>query len=315
MNLEALKKAIKQQPADLRLEVILGELIQNGHLKPEQIEVQPEGIFFRGSRRDLGKVEEVRNELGQVKKIVFHALREGLYDALPQGLFHRPKSRKYKKTAKEISEEVRAQEAEEAAARDFFQPIEQEYYGQRIQLEQEERDVFSGFSSKKGQRIFLRDFWGLALPGIPPEQITALLYILPLSYTYKGVLPKVEEIMQAVMRQPIRLIPEYKGLYQADLDLFPGLGETFLGLNTVLGPELRDGMPTLRMEIGPMNGEELMDYLLKGKQEKLRKVLCHFFLPVDLPVDLKFVVSAPDKFFELQDDPFAGRLGHTTVLT
>ena len=305
---------LKNIPEDLRIEVILYELLKNQQLEASKVEIRPEGIFYRDSERDLLEIELRKDKFGDIEKYVFKTPREGIYDALPKGVFHGPKSRKYRKNAKEISEEIRAQEAEEAAARDFFQPLEQEFFRLRIQSEEKEAQMAMGFSEGSHQQGLFEEFWNLDLSAIPSSQVTSLLYVLPLSFTYKGKLDKVSMIMGAVLKVPVSLEPSWSDAADTSTYEQAGLGECFLGIDTVLNGRLEDGLPSLKVHIGPVEGTALPDFLANGSQAYLLDILETHFLPADSRIIRKIIVDKETAQFTLTENPEQGRLGYSTLL-
>lgn len=328
MEYTQIKTLIHQLPFDIKLEVLLCELYNNKQLDPTLIKVKPIGIFYRGGQRDIHSVEIFKNEFEDIEKILFELSREGLFDTLPSGLFFNPVDRKYKKTAKEIRASVQVEKREEKAARDFFFPIEQEFYNQRIQLEQKEREVFSGFTDEIGRNLFIKEFWQLELEGVPEEQLSILLYFLPLAFNYKGNLEKIEQIFSVVLKEKITIVTQIEAQLELEERILPGLGDTFLGVNMVLGKAFQDGFPEIHVNVGPIIMKETMRYFPGGPQQKLLDVLCRFFLPaeVNMKVNLLFYkkkshalrmqeTNGNTAIFKLDEKVnYYGRLGVNTYL-
>ena len=63
-------------------EVVVNELLETSSLSEEEVTVLNQSTFARGFRRDIIGVE-----LNLRDKIQFNLSRNGLHDALPQGLF------------------------------------------------------------------------------------------------------------------------------------------------------------------------------------------------------------------------------------
>ena len=100
MNIEELIRAIESLPKDLRMEVLMGELVENQLSDLERVAIKALGIFNRGLGRDLGEIAVEKDDFGTVQRIVFPVHREGIYDALPKGLFHYPRNKKIQKERK-----------------------------------------------------------------------------------------------------------------------------------------------------------------------------------------------------------------------
>lgn len=315
IDLKTLIEELKNWPVDIRLEVVLAELFANKQLDPGIVRIDPLGIFERNHQKDFKEIEFSKSDLGQIENIIFQLWREGIFDALPNGIFYKATSRKYKKNSKEIRDELLIQQEEERAGRDFFLPIEQEFYRQRLQVERIEREVFSGFTYKKGKEIFARQFWQLDLNGIPDDQVTALLNFLPFSFLYKGSLNKVEQVFSVVLRCPIQLTNRWGRRVSCRNEQLPGLGDTYMGINLVLGQDFADGLPLGILTIGPIPATTVPEYLEKGCQARLLSILMRFFMPIDLETHIIIELREEDKMFCLDDDPHQGILAYTSYLS
>lgn len=312
---DELKRHIKNLKEDLRYEVLICELLKNGLIPNDQVRTIPLGIFHRGHSRDLDGFDVIKDSFGEIIYYNFSVWREGLYDAIPEGIFHAPKNREYQKTAGQIKEEVLIQKAEEKAARDFFLPIEQEFYKERIALEMEERDIFAGYSSSSGREIFSEEFWQLELPPISEEQLTSLLHVLPLSFLFKGELKKAETVFRTVLKEQVQIKAVEGQQTAVNPDFFPALGETFLGHNSILAGNVKDEIPSIQTIIGPLGADKMLEYLEGGSQYTVWNTLCEFFLPAEANKILKLEIKEPDCFFSIQDNEFGARLGYTTKLS
>ena len=60
--------------------------------------------------------------------VTIFSFRKGIYDFLPEGLFHPPSLGTQKSGIKEVIEQIRKQKRNEIDARNFFQPFELESF-------------------------------------------------------------------------------------------------------------------------------------------------------------------------------------------
>ena len=72
---------------DFKFEVMVDSLIKQGY-SPESIRILREGIARRAVSKDIEEVYKQYNENDFTENI--HVNREGIYDILPEGLFHQP---------------------------------------------------------------------------------------------------------------------------------------------------------------------------------------------------------------------------------
>ncbi len=313
----SLKKQLEHYFFDVRLEVLLAELLENNAIEFNDVLVRPIGLFGRGYQRDLHDIQFKEIEVGKVKeidKIIFSVWREGIFDALPEGLFFKPLNRKYKKSSHEIQEEIKKTQQRERAARDFFLPIDHEFFHHKVVLEQIERETVPGFTSETGREVFLKDFWDIDLQDISPDQKTTLLYFLPYAFKFKADMAKLEEVFSAVLKEKV-VIRKTRG-QEAELadEFIPRLGETFLGINTILGNTFNDGLPTYRIRVLELINKEVEKYLPGRSQDKLIKVLMAFFFPLDYEYQVSIDVRRREMQFKLDNTKHQGLLGLNTIL-
>ena len=82
-----LKEVITNFNADIKAEVVVGELHDN-HFSQNEILTHHVGSFLRPVRKDIQEVSYPENVLpDEAEEIVLELSRDGLYDALPEGLF------------------------------------------------------------------------------------------------------------------------------------------------------------------------------------------------------------------------------------
>ena len=72
---------------DIKAEAVIADLIENG-LKPDEFVAINKGIFKRRYARDIDSINSLKLENTQSIS-AFNLNRDGLYDSLPEGLFHK----------------------------------------------------------------------------------------------------------------------------------------------------------------------------------------------------------------------------------
>ena len=91
----------------------------------DQLIIQPIGIFGRHVNHDVETISIVERKLK--KYLEFKINRDGIYDNLPQGLFHVPLSTKqFSDTISDTRTKIKAETRNENQARDYFHVFEQE---------------------------------------------------------------------------------------------------------------------------------------------------------------------------------------------
>lgn len=321
---------LRRQPLDLRLEVILAELLDYGYDFDDFL-VQPVSLFARRYRRDLGTVRDEQFERAgrPVVRTVLETHREGLYDALPQQVFHQPGSGQTGASAgvRAIIEDIRVQRRKEKSTRLFFLPFEQEFFRCRVRIEQEERHYFTNLSARWYNETLAR-FWGLADCGLPPVPLTNLLYLLPLAHGITGDLPRTQLCFESVLGRPVRLrvvAPLHHALPAAPAAAGPPaetkgnplsgstLGNLALGRDLVLGGDYQETLPALEVSLHGLAVAELEAYLSGAWPAKALALLCEYFIAFETDISVRYEMAAAEPSFRLGEGEEAAVLGFTTA--
>jgi hypothetical protein len=322
ISVHRLLTQLRRQPFDLRLEVILAELLAYGY-EFDDFLIRPMGLFARRYRRDLGTVSDEPFERGNrpVVRTVLELHREGLYDALPQQVFHQPGTTTNEPGAgvRAMVEDIRLQRRKEKATRLFFLPFEQEFFRLRVRIEQEERRYFTNLSARWYNEALAR-FWGIADCGLPPEPLTNLLYLLPLAHSTTGDLARTQLYFESVLGRPVQLrtiAPQ-----RHELPIMPSpqpatgggaLGNLALGRDLVLGGDYQETIPALEISIHDLSVADLEAYLADEWPAKALALLCEYFIPFETDVVVRYEMATTEPSFYLGEGENAPVLGFTTA--
>jgi hypothetical protein len=311
-----LVEKLRQQPFDLRLEVVLADLLAHGYQFDEFV-VRPVSLFARRYRRDIGAVTEERTERWQTPKTAIEVHREGIYDALPQQLFHHPGD-PMQQGVRSMIEDIQAQRRREKATRRFFLPFEQEFYRFRVMLEQEERRYMTNLSAQWYNEVLAR-FWELA-GQLPPRQVTTLLYLLPLAHRITGDLLRTQQVFESVLEVPVLLRTvaplqfTAEDLQGAGAAAGAVLGQGELGRDFVLSGAYQETLPALEISLQALTTAQLELYLSPDTwQARALKLLCSYFVAFETDVVLRYEMAPTSQSFTLSDDGDTAVLGYTTV--
>jgi type VI secretion system protein ImpH len=309
------------QPFDVRLEVLLAELLAYGYAFDDFV-VRPVSLFARRYRRDLGAVSEEPFERHhrEVVRTVVEVHREGLYDALPQQVFHQPggSTGGHPPDVRAMVADSLAQRRKEKATRKFFLPFEQEFFRYRVRLEQEERRYFNSLATNWYNEALAR-FWGLADAGLPPVVLTNLLYLLPLACHIVGDLPRTQRCFESVLGQAVQLrlvAPQRHPLPTSVASTQPTsgtLGGLALGRDLVLGGDYQETLPALEITVQHLTVAELEAYLTGDWPATALALLCEYFVAFETDVVVRYDMAAAEPEFRLGEGEDAPVLGFTTA--
>ena len=312
---------LRRQPFDLRLEVVLADLLAHGYAFDDFL-VRPVSLFARRYRRDIGTVSQESFERSHrpVMRTVLEVHREGLYDALPQQVFHQPgnDSSSFPPGIRAMVEDSRVQRRKEKATRRFFLPFEQEFFRFRVRIEQEERRYFTSLSARWYNEALAR-FWNLTDAGLPPVPLTNLLYLLPLACNIVGNLARTQLCFESVLGQAVqlRVIEPLRHALPSPGTSEPSTGVALLNLelgrDLLLGGEYQETLPALEISILDLSVAELERYLAGEWPAKALALLCDYFVAFETDVVLRYELGTTEPSFQLGEGEDAPVLGFTTA--
>lgn len=314
MNSEALGHIIgklKNHPASL--ESLTAEMILLDFVEIKEIEVHARSTFARAYSKDIqsAKIEEVKD----LKYLKLETNREGLYDQLPQGFFHRPTPAKPRDKADKRIEKLKVSRKEEQEARQFFLPFEQEGFFFTAKAEISERELTNPFSSPLRHNLLL-DIWP-SCANLPPAYYPVLCYILPLSYRIAGDISLMSACYSAVTKYPVSIKYVHPEEYETEKD-FRNLeieSDMTLGVDMITAGEPVAELPIMEVLIGPIHRSATRQFLEGGEKRKVMDVLSDALVPLDVTVRFRLKYRDHADAFRLESqDATPSYLGHTTSL-
>ena len=301
---------INQLPVDIRVEVLLADLLENG-FSMEDMVVSPVGLFRRNFQNDVGKADMLEMQRASQKKLRLSVNRDGLYDALPEGLFHQPTQGKASNNKREVLREIKRQQERETAARKFFLPLEQEYYRLRVKLVLEERKyLLSGDSVFEGD--LFSEFWGFP-SFLTQAQIRNLLYLLPIMHRIVGDWEQVRLSFETILESAVEIAMGHPLRHPVSQPT-PALGEAKLGVDSVMGGEYEEVYQSVLIRIAPESPEKIKPYLPGGTGGQLIEYLSQYLLPLETDYRIEIKVPAGCRDFSVTEELHSSRLGYTTYL-
>ncbi len=295
---------------DIKAEALIADLIENG-LQSEDFITIPKGTFKRRYSRDIDFTDEIKFENGQ-KVVRFFLNRDGVYDSLPEGLFHE-KTVKSEKESDKISKESKKLKAEEKAVREFFLPFENEIFFQQIQLELEERNILSRFSENLFDDIY-PEFWNLD-KSLNRKYVSRMVLLLHFSHRIAGDCGLIAKCLETILEEKVtvRIVRNSNlksrtigGNNSSEKNCLLGQGK--LGVSFVSGEKFDDLGKTMEFSIGPLKNTSVEEYLEKGAVSEFLKCFFSYFIPAELDVTSDIIVE------ELKQNFILNEMGGGSVL-
>jgi hypothetical protein len=298
--LEKLYNFLSEFHLNIRAEVLIAELKESSELGDDAFLIANKSTF---SRTSAGDVLDVKlNE--SADKLMMELSRNGLYDNLPEGLFH---TQTISKDTQSYIERRKVIKSEEQSSRLLFSPIENEFFYQRLEIEQNERKLLNSFS--KLQNEFLFDFWKIDKE-IPGDYAVKLMALLPYRDRIVGDLALTSLCLEKILNQKVRMDRTTKRMINEEGRDEVGIS---LGHDTVLEPfNYSVEMPALNIMIGPIPTENIDWYLNEMKLHEFLEVFYDYFVPMEMEAITELLVDEASEF--MLGDTNKGVIGLSTLL-
>jgi len=300
---------IRSLQEDVRAEVVVGELLDN-QVQQEAVTVQMKNVFSRAFARDILHVQ-LDDSQPYHPFISLQLSRDGLYDRLPEGLFHEFSPRQHG-AVQEMVASYKKQQQEEAQARKFFRPLEHEFFLQRVFLERREKHLLFDAFGKDADQLF-RSFWHIP-PGLPRPAVNRLVKLLPYMHRIAGNIPFVQSCLQVILEEEVSIACEHAP-QQVQSSSSVLLGECSLGVDTLAGEDFYTDMPVMKVTIGPLQRQRTYDYLPWQPYGQLLTTCYDFLLPADVDVETVLQPHPAEKGAAVADENYKeGIVGYNLFL-
>ncbi|WKN41292.1 type VI secretion system baseplate subunit TssG [Tunicatimonas pelagia] len=310
---QLLEESFKGNDIDLKPEVIIANAIRHKLIKIEDVFIRPASTFQRSYTHDFLSVEKRERKQGNPYYFI-DINREGLYDTLPEGLFHQTLKKDAQIDTEIAVAELELHRQEEKAVRKFFLPLEQEFYRLQLLAEWQESQLILA-SLNRQQYNALINLWDLPKE-LSNYQTMMMLHIIPLLHRVVGDHETTSNLLSLVMETPVRVETCQIAPQEVNEVQLPCLGEFELGRDSVLGNYIEDYHPHYQLIVGPIEKKYIAGYLSDGKKRKTLLRLCAYFLPCQSDTSVKVEIVQPEEegFLLHGEEPGEGYLGYTTQL-
>lgn len=284
LALEEISQAIKDLVSDIRAEAVAADLIESG-VDPEDIQIKQQGAFFRPIRRDIVSTE-VKNYDGFTRTLELLLSRNGTYDSLPEGLFHQPQEEiARKKSVKMLTDDYKLRKKQEKEARGFFQPIENEFFRQRVNLELAERQLLNKFRHVFND--FLLSFWKIDNT-LVRKYTLRFIQLLPFANRMAGDFEQVCSGLAYTLNEKVTYELSYE---MGQTDRVNILGNTKLGHSTIVG-SATEAHPVVTFTIGPVKNGNQQDFLPGGSVLRFCETFYGYFIPLHVQANTEVTLDS-----------------------
>lgn len=290
------------QTADYTAEVIVSSIIKKG-VSPEQIILKSKGTSKRSHKKDVSTIYTISNEETNSNLFFLESPREGIYDTLPESIFHSFSGSTSVRNKEEIKEEIKKHREEEKQARLFFLPFEQEFFTIKRTLFEFE-DAFDWLSNAPGLIEMYKSYYPV-LSDLSIEKGYLFLRLTPLIHELRDDFPKIESCLTMLLDTDVHISLSFQ---QNVIHAYTPaeLGFARLGINTIIGDVVEDGEPDLCIVLTPTIHPSLQDYSFFNHTTQLTKQLCDYFIGAQYNISILYAHTENDAALSLNDTAVLG---------
>ncbi|HEX5150747.1 MAG TPA: hypothetical protein VFW07_04835 [Parafilimonas sp.] len=284
---------------DFKAEVIAAEMVESG-LNPDRILILLAGAMKRTFRPDVTSVEEELSEYDHKEYTVITTSREGIYDMLPEGLFHDATSHKNARTQEEIIKGIKQRRQEEINARKFFLPYETTINFLRMQMALYENRLDKRSHYDELVSIF-SDQWEI-FQYLDTRQANIFLLLIPILHNLRSDLNAAETIFEVMFLLPVSISLQDQLPFQLPESFTSKLGSSLLGVDLTTGNINYDVAENeIHVAIQCSEIKILQTFMEGGINKRILELLCDYFLPVHLDVVTTFNLDTSNRITRLAD--------------
>lgn len=297
---------------DFKAEAVAVNLLKY-HKAVSNIFLERIGINDRAYLKDIKSISS--QYLGFDEEVLnIKTYREGIYDYLPEGLFHPPSLNASRKNVESVVNEIRKQKRVEDDARKFFRPFELEIFFTEIGALLKEYD-FDLASDTDSLLTVLSELWPM-VKMLDKKSAYIFIHILPFFHQIRGDKKWFERCMTSFLQVPVEITftPNIIDRIEENDDSML-LGNSRLGITYIPSGKHMDGERNWIVNIGPIPYHEMKKYIPGNPFRKVLQVLYDYCLPVHVDIEENFMTQKKEYSFVLEDDDRnSNRLGFSTFL-
>lgn len=285
---------------DFKAEVIAAEMVEQG-INADRILILLAGALRRSFSADVTSVEDELSEYDHKEYTIVKTTREGIYDMLPEGLFHSATAHKNANTDKEIIKSIKKRREEEVNARKFFLPFETTINFLRMQMALYENMLDKRSDYDEFVTIFA-DQWEI-FQYLDTRQSNIFVRLIPILHDLRDDFNTIETVFEMLFLLPVKISLQAKLPYQPPEIIVSTLSNCILGTDLTTGNMKYDeGTDEIMIHISCSKNKMLQHFMPGGNNEKILQLLCDYLLPVHLDIITTFELDKSDKIIRLADE-------------
>ena len=311
IDLDSTDKRANTIDSDYKSELVAASLVEQGY-DIDRIIITREGAARRGFAKDIENIHIQFSQHDLLDYLYINANKEGIYDILPEGLFHQSTHTKKNKDKEDVLDDIKLHRQKEFFARMFFRPLEIEVDRMLVEANLFETRYDKKISNPNFVNIFVQ-YWPI-LKLLKRKQAIFFMHAVSVLQKIRNRYHEIEIAMSSILDVPIKIKEIKMPAKEASRYFESKIGNTCLGKDWVLGKCFDDGKYDLHITIGPISAKEMEFFLETATGNTIFGYLCKLFLPGDIFVEKEFKILPKDADFLLSDDERTTFLGINTFI-
>jgi hypothetical protein len=313
-DLAQLIKLINSYPADIKAEVLLADLAEEGVSESDYL-IFFDSLFKRGFSKDIVKAEKtVTDDVHEA--LAIYLARDGLYDLLPEGLFHASPDAALT-SGKGMASDSRKEAKIEKETRRFFQPFENEFFYQRMQVELQERSLLRKLTDNNLDDFFM-NFWRIDR-SLPMPLVVKFCAVLPFVKEIVGDFKMTANCLGAILGEEVTHTICYSSKTNTSSRIHQdenenSLGSASLGVNMITEGQSFESCKMIKFNIGPLRITGIEPYLNHGDITRFIECFCSYFLPMEMDYEVEVIMQKELQAFVLNPDTEQPVMGYSTII-
>jgi hypothetical protein len=303
-----------QIDTDFKAVAVAAELIEHGKIAEDEIVILSLGPKKRAYAKEIEGIASYTSAYRNREMLAININREGLYDMLPEGLFHQSPASSVMITEEAMVKDIAIRREEEKQARLFFAPLETELYHIRTVVELYENRLDKKSDYDELVNIFLKEWREFKC--FTNEQMVILMHVLPVIHEQRNNFTFIGNVLSIMFKGHFNLQYQLKSskLSGAETNqLATKLGAGILGVNFIAG-QLQEPEEELIITVGPITAWQMLNYLPGTRTAQAFDVLLSYFIPLQTTISTSFVVEPDQQKLVLGFEQENSCLGFTTYL-
>lgn len=291
---------------DVKVEVLFEALLKQRSLD-ENIVIKNNGLFYRKYSKDI---RNVTTDINDSNILNIDVSRDGIYDVLPESITHNYRGNDERE---DPVQEFKKRKKEEKEARHFYNPIENEFFRFRHDIEAYESTFFSSISTN-GIADIIRIILGVE-DEIPDVLVVKLFYAF-MKHKSSGNqnMDQICGILETILQEKISYTTSNIKLDHV-YDVAEENNDMIMGINTTLASSEKIFLKKYDFNVGPLINPENLPYYFNGQVlVAFLNTFFNLFIPFHAQFSFEVHLNKDDEMFSMDDTIYKSRLGISTVL-